>query len=115
MYVADYYYGVTKTGLNCYDSANRTTCRNNNWMHFLNNDSSAPNTNYEWTMSRYGLNGSYYPAWGVSSSGLVDWYYLDATYSVRPVFYLKSNIEITGTGTQSDPYIIVTLVPDTFE
>ena len=109
MYVADYYYGVTKTGLNCYDSANRTTCRNNNWMHFLNNDSSAPNSSYEWTMSRYGRNsdGGYY-AWYVNSNGTVGNTYLNYTGSVRPVFYLKSNIEITGTGTQSDPYMIIT-------
>ena len=108
MYVADYYYGVTKTGLNCAASANRTTCRNNNWMHFLNNDSSAPNTSYERTMSRYGLNGSYYYyAWYVVSDGVVGINALDTTDSVRPVFYLKSDIAINGTGTQSDPYIIV--------
>ncbi len=108
MYVADYYYGVTKTGLNCYDSANRTTCRNNNWMHFLNNDSSAPNKSYEWTMSRYGYSSSTCRAWFVISDGYVSNPTLNATYSVRPVFYLKSNIEITGTGTQSDPYMIIT-------
>ncbi len=106
MYMADYYFALSKTGTNCSGSGSYQTCKTS-WMHISNNDSASPDS-YEWIMSRYGFNGSYSRAWGVLSNGNVGTSALRDTYSVRPVFYLKSNIEITGTGTQSDPYIIVT-------
>ena len=105
MYVADYYFALSKTGTNCASSG--STCKTS-WMYISNNDSNPPHS-YEYTMLRYGFNGSRSYAWFVDSNGSVSvGYDLPYTYSVRPVFYLKSNIEITGTGTQSDPYMIIT-------
>ena len=106
MYMADYYFAYQKSGLNCSYSGQYSTCKTS-WMHFLNNDSGAPNSSYEWTMSRYGFNGSYYLAWPVYSDGNVSTGYLNNTRSVRPVFYLKSDVAVSGSGTISDPYMIV--------
>ncbi len=115
MYVTDYYYGLSKTGTNCSNSGQYSTCKTS-WMHFSNNDISALNTSYEWTMSRYGyisseeLYYSAYDAWRVASDGRVMLYTmgtLSNKHSVRPVFYLVPTIEISGSGTQTDPYIIV--------
>ena len=84
------------------------------WMHITQNDSAIlstsktepPNT-FEWTMSRYGLYSGNYLAWRVTSDGGVNNHYVTNTYSVRPVFYLTSNVKITGgTGTSTDPFII---------
>ncbi len=108
MYMADYYYGSSKTGLNCSNSGQYSSCRTS-WMYFLNNDTNAPNKGYELTMSRYGYyssNGTYY-AWLVNSGGGVTRGNLNSTYSVRPVFYLVPSIEISGEGTIANPYIIV--------
>ena len=106
MYLADYYYGVTKTGLNC--QQNGFTCRVDNWMHFLNNDSNAPNKSYEWSMSRYGKNSeNNYANFAVHSGGIITWLLISVNSSVRPVFYLIPSIEISGSGTITDPYIIV--------
>ena len=108
MYLADYYFGLSKTGTNCSYNSSSTypTCKTS-WMHLSKNDTSAPNNNYEWTMSRYGYHGGNYTAWLVDSGGRVYRNNLGVTVSVRPVFYLKSNIAITGTGTQTDPYMII--------
>ena len=109
MYMADYYFAYQKSGLNCSSSEQYSTC-NTSWMHLSQNDTTVIGSKVnEWTMSRYGRgsSGNYY-AWRVYSSGNVDRPLSTYLYSVRPVFYLKSNIEITGTGTQSDPYMIIT-------
>ncbi|MBQ8901970.1 MAG: hypothetical protein IJY87_02750 [Bacilli bacterium] len=100
MYIHDYYY-VYASGGAPGSSSNAKTA----WIHLSQNDSGAPSS-YEWTMSRYGLNVSY-RAWGVVSSGSVSRYNLTSAHSVRPVFYLTSDIEITGgTGTIDDPFLI---------
>ncbi len=107
MYMADYYFAYQKSGLNCSGSGQYSTCKTS-WMYISNNDSNPPHS-YEYTMLRYGQvsNGNYY-AWHVRSDGGVGTTSLHYTYSVRPVFYLKSDIAINGTGTQSDPYMIIT-------
>ena len=76
-------------------------------MHISQNDTeTTDNDAFDWTMSRYGKD-SYFDAWYVFQDGHVGNNYLIIEIAVRPVFYLKSNVEIMGTGTQSDPYIIV--------
>ena len=101
MYLHDYYYAYASGGSPVGYSKAKTA-----WIHLSKNDTSAPNS-YEWTMSRYGLNGNIYSAWYVRSDGNVNFLNFSYEYSVRPVFYLTSDIEITGgTGTSSDPYII---------
>ena len=42
----------------------------------------------------------------VNSAGRVDRSYADGTYGVRPVAYLRSDIQLTGTGASTDPYRI---------
>ncbi len=95
MYVSDYGYAASPanwtTTLSNY--ANDTN-RNNNWM-FMGLS--------EWTISR----GSDFTnsVLGVHSEGLVNDLSVGNGLGVRPSFYLKSNVAITGgTGTSSDPY-----------
>ena len=101
MYIHDYYYAYASGGAPGSSSNAKTA-----WIHFSENDTSAPSS-FEWTMSRYGLTGSLYFAWYVNSNSSINRQDLSNAFSVRPVFYLTSDIEITGgTGTIDDPYII---------
>jgi len=101
MYIHDYYYAYASGGAPGSYSNAKTA-----WIHMSKNDSGAPSS-YEWTMSRYGLSGSNYFAWIVYSDGNVNYRYLSFAYSVRPVFYLTSDVEIIGgTGTIDDPFLI---------
>ena len=74
-------------------------------MHINNNDSGTP-SKFEWTSSRYGVYYGYYDAWRVHSYGGVNDGYVNFTVSVRPVFYLTSDVELSGEGTIGSPYII---------
>ncbi len=106
MYLHDYYYGMSG-GNNCSASGAYSTCKTS-WIFLSNSDSGAP-FDGEWTMSRYGYYDTYggYVAWGVASGGHVYTGYLASTSSVRPVFFLTSDVTITGgTGTIEDPFII---------
>ena len=106
MYLADYYFSNQKSGLNCSILGEYQQCKRS-WMHISQNDTeTTDNDAFDWTMSRYGKD-SYFDAWYVFQDGHVGNNYLIIEIAVRPVFYLKSNVEIMGTGTQSDPYIIV--------
>ena len=105
MYIHDYLYAYASGG-NPGNSNNAV----NAWMNLMKNDTGAPRTD-EWTMSRYGKTGSNYYYWYIYYTDIVANFgrnsYLTNTGSVRPVFYLTSDVEITGgTGTISDPYII---------
>ena len=58
-------------------------------------------------MSRLGGSSSFRGWTLASSDGIPTLNYLDSARLVRPVFYLKSDVKITGgTGTSTDPYII---------
>ena len=105
MYMHDYYYGMSG-GNNCSSSGAYSTCKTS-WLYLSNSDSGAPSA-YEWTMSRYGqISSGGYSAWNVYSSGYVNGYDLTSARSVRPVFYLTSDVSIVGgSGTLSDPFII---------
>ena len=74
---------------------NYGTCKNTTWMYI--ND-------YWWTLSPYPGNASY--SFFVASNGLVDGGYGGGNFAVRPVVYLSSEITLTGSGTQSDPYVV---------
>ena len=106
IYAHDYAYAYQSGGLNCSQSGSYTTCKTA-WMFIGVSDSEAPSA-MEWTMSRYGLSGSNYTAWYVHSNGrLGNGSQASYSYSVRPVFFLKSDIElIGGTGKSDDPFII---------
>jgi len=104
MYASDYLLSLGSSALDYRINTQYSTLKTG-WMHISNNDSGTPSS-YEWTSSRYGFNGYYYYAWGVRSIGTVDVNSVDGTYSVRPVFYLTSEVELSGEGTSTSPYII---------
>jgi len=101
MYIHDYYYAYASGGApGNYNNAMAA------WIHLSKNDTSTP-TPYDWTMVRYGYFSGHYFAWYVNPDGSVGRQNLNLTRSVRPVFYLTSDVEITGgTGTIDDPFII---------
>ena len=97
MYVSDYGYAASPanwtTNLVSY---NNDTNRNNNWMYM---------GGYKWTISRG--SDSTNRAFFVDFTGAMSDVSVNnlGGYGVRPSFYLKSNVAITGgTGTSSDPY-----------
>ena len=82
-----------------------------NWLYIKNgwstNSSLSGNSLYDWTMSRYGYTNASL-AWVVWSGGSLDPQHVDETRSVRPVFYLQSEINLTGAGKSNDPFRITT-------
>ncbi len=108
MNLSDYYWSVSKDGVNCNTSA--ATCKSS-WMHISHYNFSKS----EWTMSRSGRvddteDNSQYTAWYIFSNGAA---YgnknlnTSSSIGLRPVFYLNTNTIIkSGTGSESDPFII---------
>ena len=102
MYPSDYAYATdlsicTKDGYSYNgDTAN---CVEKDWLLDTND--------YTFTMSPHS-GRAYYMAFNINMEGGINiGSYAYATISVRPVLYLKPNIQIiNGTGTKSDPYII---------
>jgi len=115
MYVSDYLLSLGESALD-YTSSNSThrASMKTGWMYISNNDSeslsttaSSPPAQAEWTMSRFGANSAgWYYALFVGSDGGVNDRGVYLTNSVRPVFYLTSDVSITGDGTIESPYII---------
>ena len=107
MYVSDYYYSQQVGGKNCaYDQGLdvASICKTA-WMHISNCDSAAPST-YERTMSHYNFS-TYAYAWSIYPTGYVYGHGVLDAHSIRPTFFLKSNIElIGGSGKSDDPFII---------
>ena len=102
MYPSDYAYAtdlsVCRKDGYYYDTDN-TNCGGKDWL--------LGTSNFTWTMSPD--SGVSDRAFDVDSSGLVGRANVYGSRGVRPVAYLKSSTQIvngTGTGTQSDPYII---------
>ncbi len=106
MYVSDYLYAISATGHTYNCKNNYTTCQGS-WIHEINNESSST-TYQEWTMTRIGRfsTGVYFNAWGVDIDGKIYIFDLSAMRSVRPVFYLKNNVKIAGSGTYDNPFYI---------
>ena len=98
MYVSDYGYAAypdawTRT-LNYYDNSSITS---NNWLYMGLS---------EWTITP--ISSTSANVFGLNNSGFLTSYNPDNGYSVRPVFYLKSNVEYAGgSGTESDPFTLV--------
>ena len=95
MYVSDYGFAAAPSAwtatLNNY---NEKAIRSANWMYM---------GLYEWTISRYASNSSFYVYYNGSLDGIS---YSGATnaHSVRPVFYLTSSVTYeSGDGTQNSP------------
>ncbi len=99
MYVSDYGYSVLSSSCartTNLDSYNTNACAGNAWLK---------KETYEWTITHN--SGSSSNSWAFSHSGSIYDYDVYNGYAVRPVLYLKSDVKyISGTGTQSDPYII---------
>ena len=74
---------------------NYSSCRNTNWMF---------NSANWWIMSPRagGSNGVF----GVLSNGNFAYNFVDYSNAVRPVLYLSSEVTLSGSGTQSDPYVV---------
>ena len=98
MYPSDYGYAAYPdawaTNLNDYDNSSITS---NNWMYM---------GFYEWTITPNSSSSNL--VFILYDSGTLTFRDSDYALSVRPVFYLKSNVEYAGgTGTESDPFTLV--------
>ncbi len=103
MYISDYYYGADPTNwaYKGFDRDTETDYRlsiNDNWISL---------GIYEWTISRRSENNS--TVFYIAGPGFVNDSGAQAYFSVRPVFYLNSDVQIYEGhfGTASDPYRIV--------
>ncbi len=105
MFLHDYYYAYQSNGLNCAWNGEYSMCQNS-WLQIKQNDLDAIYYS-EWTMTRAGKYDGDYGAWYITSSGYVEEYYLSTSNSVRPVFYLTTDVSyLGGTGTIEDPIMI---------
>ncbi len=106
IYLHDYYYQSTSD--NChYNGSKYEACKTGGWMHISKNGGSS--SDYEWTMSRAGRqsdSSSSFEAWRVDPGGYVNRHYFNVELSIRPVFYLKNDIVLKGSGTYDDPFYI---------
>ncbi len=107
IYLHDYYYQSKEDG--CHysktDSSNKK-CIDNGWIHLKQNGNASDS---EWTMTRvgrYSSSSTVFYAWYLGQTGAVYRNSLDVTNAVRPVFYLKSDIELGGSGSTTDPFYI---------
>ena len=108
MYTSDYGYatsgGTTKDRAACLakelynlDSSDFSDCKGNDYLFDANND--------QWTLVPYSAYA--YSVLNVTNGGYVTHDNVYNTRAVRPVLFLKSNIQLnTGTGAKSDPYIL---------
>ena len=103
MYPSDYGYAVLAsdcartTELYNYDGT--AACHNNNWLY-------QGSSTWQWLISP---NSSYAGnAFGVATGGYVSSSGRSVAYSgsFSPVMALKSDVKVTGSGTQSDPYVM---------
>ena len=100
MYPTDYGYAAGNscaTGTNLVDY--NSSCKSKDWLY----NSSI----WQWLMSPN--SDGFNVAWRVGSTGYVDGIYCNvaSTGLASPVFYLTSDVSITGgTGTSTDPYIL---------
>ena len=87
---------MEKCGTHSKNNIKYTTCRNTNWMYISGT--------MWWTLSP---SADYsYHVWRVNAVGFLN--SNDARYSlgVRPAVYLTSNLSLSGSGTQSNPFTI---------
>ena len=77
---------------------NYRSCVSTGWMD-------TTSANYWWTLSP--CYGDPFTVHAVLSSGDIGTYYAHTTYyAVRPALYLSSEVKLSGSGTQSDPYTL---------
>ena len=114
MYLHDYYYQANQESCQLDKNPKYADCVNQGWMHMKNNGgASSGNEQYEWTMTRRGRENNTYSSfltWSVCPNGNVNSYVLGTTFVVRPVFYLKNNIQLYGSGTIEDPFTLTKVI-----
>ena len=72
-----------------------------------NRQSSYLNTGeFYWTMSP--SNSPNAIVFIVNSHGRLNWSGVDGTFGVRPLINLRADVQLTGTGSQNDPFVVVT-------
>ena len=64
------------------------------------------NANY-WTMSPCGFGDGTAYVFVVNDDGNLDYWNVASTIGIRPVINIRSNVELTGTGSQNDPFKVV--------
>ena len=75
---------------------NYLSCKNTNWM--------VHPSIWWWTMSPF--SGYSNTVFAVNNGGNFGSSLVDYSNAVRPVVYLSSEVTLTGSGTQSDPYVV---------
>ena len=96
MYLSDYYYAAD-TSYWLTDGMSYNDACNYNWLCLKSS---------EWVISKRSDNSN--SAFTISYTGFVGDYFVNATYAIRPTFYLNSNVSYaSGTGTQTDPIRLV--------
>ena len=100
---SNYYYqpdNVTKDGSSYIENytPGNWPCAINNWNY--------RSTYHQWFITANST--SYYIAWFENMNGafFVSYYVSSDVIGVRPAFYLKSNVNLTGEGTIANPYRI---------
>ena len=85
------------------NNTNKTTCLTTNWMYTI-----VPSGGYLWTISPHVSSSDYvFGVYGsASNAGSVYSNIARMSSVVSPVVYLKSDITLTGDGSQGNPYVI---------
>ncbi len=100
-YIHDYYYAYPDGKPGNYSKGK------NAWIHLLKDGYNTGRISNEWLISRYGVYYTLVYEWTVDSDGYVYDRSLGYSYGARPVFYLKSDIQISNTaGSKGDPFMI---------
>jgi len=73
----------------------------NNYGYYLYNGQAY------WTLSPRIFNGSNASMFFISSTGNLDNWYVNTELNVRPVINLKADVTLTGNGTISSPYVVI--------
>ena len=92
-------YGESKTCTPAASGDGSAACSGNNYL-FTNEGS------YKWWTMNVTA-GLIYGAYSVSETGTTGYYGVIDGGGVRPVFYLSNGVELSGTGTSTDPYRII--------
>ena len=94
MYVSDYGFAITNNyWTEDLSNSNYNTLRNYNWM-YLGSD--------EWTISRLSFSST--SVFAIYGNGYFSINDVGYSYSIRPCFYLNSDVAyVSGTGSESDP------------
>lgn len=95
---SNYYYALNSAGNSLKDNlpTEGWPCKNNNFNY----------KNYnQWSLSPYSNNRN--NVWNVISSGSFGSNYASNPFGVRPAFYLKSSIRLSGLGSPESPYELV--------